>query len=247
MNEEPMVKKEGYWMTLRRAIVTWVLKALLKTLCKIDSREYLEKVRGRSIGGGYFTGMQGPMILAINHVNFLDVPMLACQIYPRYLTGLVKMETWKNPVMGFLMDTYDAIPINRQGAFLEAFRQVKDALKEGAFVAIAPEGKRSETGVLQPGKGGVVELAMITRAPILPMVQFGHEGIWKNMRHLRRTPFRFRVGRPFRFKAEGKPSKVVRERMLEELMGQLAILLPEEQRGIYAEAADKEPQYLEFL
>jgi hypothetical protein len=35
--------------------------------------------------------------------------------------------------------------------------------------------------------------------------------------------------------------------MLQELMGQMAALLPEEMRGIYAEQAQRDCQYLEFL
>jgi 1-acyl-sn-glycerol-3-phosphate acyltransferase len=149
--------------------------------------------------------------------------------------------------MAFLFDTYKAIPIDRRGSYMEAFRHVRDALAQGFFVVIAPEGSRSKNGVLRKGKAGVVQLSLVTGVPVLPVVHFGGEKIWDNLRHFKRTPFRFRVGRPFRFKCEGRPDRKVREAMLSELMGQMAALLPENMRGFYAEQARQECKYLEFL
>ncbi|MDR1949083.1 MAG: 1-acyl-sn-glycerol-3-phosphate acyltransferase [Spirochaetaceae bacterium] len=232
-------------MNIRRAVVNAILKRILDILCVIDAAEFVKTLRGV-----IFTDSDdaaGPMILAINHINFLEVPILVTHSYPLLLTGLVKSETWKNPIMAFLFDTYKAIPIDRKGSYLETFRHVREAINKGFFVCIAPEGSRSKNGVLRKGKAGVVQLALITGAPILPVVHYGGEKIWDNIRHFRRTPFRFRVGQPFRFKCEGKPGRAMREAMLEELMGQMAALLPEEMRGIYAEQAGRECKYLEFL
>jgi 1-acyl-sn-glycerol-3-phosphate acyltransferase len=217
---------------------------VLRILCKIDKKEFVAAIKGTKSTQAF----SGPMIIAINHINFLEVPMLVALSYPKFITGLVKDDTWKNPLMKFLMDTYDAIPINRTGSYLHTFRQVHKVMAEKqAFVVIAPEGTRSGTGILGEGKGGVVQLALITGAPILPVVHYGGEKIWENIRHLKRTPFRFRVGQPFRFKYEKRPSKEAKDQMLEEVMGQIALLLPEEMRGIYAGQALKAPEHLEFL
>jgi 1-acyl-sn-glycerol-3-phosphate acyltransferase len=223
-------------MGLRRAVVNLILKRVIDTLCDIDSQE-LVKMLGRI----------PPVIVAMNHINFLEVPILVAHSYPVLLTGLVKSETWNNPLMAFLFDTYKAIPIDRAGAYLGAFRRVREAMKEGFFVCIAPEGTRSGNGILGRGKAGIVQLALYTGAPVLPVVHFGGERIWDNIRRFRRTPFCFKVGRPFRFKCEGRPDKATRELMLAELMGQMAQLLPEEMRGIYTEQARRESRLLEFL
>jgi 1-acyl-sn-glycerol-3-phosphate acyltransferase len=254
-------------MNIRRAVVNAVLKRLLNTLCEIDASEFVGTLRFLIYGTGGCppgtaggaeddsgcgaengTGFpRGPMILAVNHVNFLEVPILVTHSYPLLLTGLVKSETWKNPLMAFIFDTYNAIPINRNGSYLQTFRNVKEAIDKGFFVCIAPEGSRNKSGILRRGKAGVVPLALLTGVPVLPVVHYGGEKIWDNLRHFRRTPFRFRVGRPFRFKYEGRPCREVRESMLAELMGQMAALLPETMRGIYAEQARRECKYLEFL
>jgi 1-acyl-sn-glycerol-3-phosphate acyltransferase len=221
---------------VRRAVVNRILKGVLDTLCDIDSRKFAETLTAIP-----------PVIVAVNHINFLEVPILVAHSYPLPLTGLVKSETWNNPFMAFLLNTYRAIPIDRAGAYQDSFRQVREAMEEGFFVVMAPEGTRSKSGVLGRGKAGIIQLALYTGAPVLPVVHFGGERIWDNIRHLRRTPFYFRTGRPFRFKSEGRPDKEVRGLMLEELMGQMARLLPEEMRGIYAEHARRESKYLEFV
>jgi 1-acyl-sn-glycerol-3-phosphate acyltransferase len=223
-------------MDLRRAVVNRILKGVIGALCKIDSREFVEALEGIP-----------PVIVAFNHINFLEVPILVAHSYPLPLTGLVKSETWNNPIMSFLFNTYKAIPINRGGAYRDSFRRVREAMDQGFFVCVAPEGTRSKNGILGQGKAGIIQLALYTGAPILPVVHFGGERIWDNLRRFKRTSFCFKVGRPFRFKCEGRPSKNTREQMLAELMGEMARLLPEEMRGVYAEQALRESRYLEFI
>jgi 1-acyl-sn-glycerol-3-phosphate acyltransferase len=220
----------------RRAVINTVVKGIFDTLCDIDSREFVETL-----------SRSKPLIVVVNHINFLEVPILVAHSYPTLLTGLVKAETWNNPVMAFLFDTYKAIPIDRRGSYQESFRRVREAIDEGFFVCIAPEGTRSKNGVLGRGKAGVIQLALYTGSPVLPVVHYGGERIWENIRHLKRTPLRFRAGCPFRIKFDGRPDRAIREEMLEEVMGQMARLLPEEMRGIYAGQAERESKYLEFI
>jgi len=215
------------------------MKGILNTLCKIDCREFKEALAKNK-----------PMILVMNHTNFLEVPILVTHSYPRFVTGLAKTETWKNPIFSFIFNTYRAIPLDRHGAFHGAFKKVRQAIDSGFFVVIFPEGTRSKNGVLGHGKAGIIHLALDTDVPVLPVVHFGGENIWKNMRRLRRTPLHFKTGRPFKIMFNGRPDKEEREEMLSEVMGQMARLLPADKRGTYAvhaERAEHECKYLEFL
>ena len=223
-------------MSFRRAAVNLVLKRIIDTICEVDSREYIETLLKNK-----------PAIVAVNHINFLEVPLLVAYSYPLYMTGLAKSETWNNPIFSFLFNTYQAIPIERNRAFGEAFRRVREAVNNGFFVIIAPEGTRSKNGVLGRGKAGIVHLALDSDTPVLPVVHYGGERIWENIRRFRRTPFYVRAGRPFRIKFQGRPDRKAREEILEEVMGQMARLLPEEMRGAYAQQAKLECKYLEFI
>jgi 1-acyl-sn-glycerol-3-phosphate acyltransferase len=187
------------------------------------------------------------MLVAFNHINFLEVPILVAHSYPLLVTGLVKEETWDNPIFSFIFNTYRAIPIDRRGAFTKAFRRVFRAIEQDYFVCIAPEGTRSKNGVLGRGKAGIIQLALDADVPILPVAHYGGENIWKNIKHLRRTPVCFKAGRPFRIKCEGKPGREERDEITAEMMGQMAKLLPQNMRGIYAEQAERETKHLDFI
>jgi len=223
-------------MGLRRFAVSYFMKAILNVICKIDCKEFIEALKKNK-----------PMLVIFNHINFLEVPILVAHSYPMYVTGLVKSETWNNPIMSFIFNTYNAIPIDRKGAFGESFKKVLDAVKNGYYTCIAPEGTRSKDGVLGKGKPGIIQLALEGDVPILPVAHYGGQNVWKNMRRLKRTPFCFKAGRPFRIKCESMPGKEEREKIMAEIMAQMARLLPEWMRGEYAQNAYNECQYLEFV
>ena len=223
-------------MGFRRSAVNLVLKGLINFLCKVDSREFVEALRNNE-----------PLLVITNHINFLEVLILATHSYPVYVSGLAKSETWKNPIFAFIFNTYKAVPINRTGSFSEAFKRVRESIDNGFFMCITPEGTRSKNGILQKGKAGIVHLALDAKVPILPVAHYGGERIWKNIRRLKKTDFHFRTGRPFRINYEGRPSHDEREKILSEVMGQIACLLPEQMRGIYAAQTNNECKYLEFI
>ncbi|MDR0663751.1 MAG: 1-acyl-sn-glycerol-3-phosphate acyltransferase [Spirochaetaceae bacterium] len=228
--------------SLRRALITPLLKTALNLICSVDASEYrafFDRIKKENF--------KNPFIIALNHINFLEVPMLVTNAHPAPVTGLVQAKAWKNRLMGFLFDSYDAIPINREGSYLQTFRKVHEAIKKGFFVCIAPEGTRSGDGVLRKAKGGIVQLSLITGAPILPIAHFGGQNFWHNIKRFKRTPFKFRIGRPFRFKIQGPPAKEEYPAILEEVMAQIALLLPEELRGEYADSVNKDSRYLEFF
>ena len=220
----------------RRAATDKILRGVLDTICKIDYREFVEALSKTE-----------PLIIIFNHINFLEVPILVTHSYPFYCTGVAKSETWKNPFFSFLFNTYKAIPINRAGSYRETFRRVREAMDRGFYVAIAPEGTRSKDGILREGKAGIIQLAIDTNSPVLPVAHYGGQQIWTNLKHLKRTPLQFRAGRPFRIKCDERPGRTERKQILGEVMSQIARLLPVEMRGVYTQQAEQECRHLEFI
>jgi 1-acyl-sn-glycerol-3-phosphate acyltransferase len=211
------------------------MKGILTLICRIDCREFVDALKNNK-----------PLLVIFNHINFLEVPILVTHSYPMQVTGLVKSETWDNPIFSFIFNSYKAIPIDRDKSFSESFKNVCEAIKKGYYMCIAPEGTRSKDGVLGKGKAGIIQLALQANVPILPIAHYGGENIWKNIRRFRRTPFCFKAGRPFRIKIEAMPGHEEREEIMEEVMGQIARLLPERMRGIYSQQAQDECKHLEF-
>ena len=90
-------------------------------------------------------------------------------------------------------------------------------------------------------------MALKANVPILPVVFFGHEQFWPNVYRLRRTDFDINVGRPFYLdRGEIRVTKEVRRQMVDEIMYQLALLLPEKNRGYYADLSKATEEYLQF-
>jgi len=212
---------------LTRQLVTQWLRAMMWLLCRIDAAD-LARVP-----------LRGPLIMVSNHINFVEMPVLYTQLRTRPVAVLAKTETWDNPAMGWLFNTLggsNAIPVRRGEADKDALRKALAKLEDGCILGLAPEGTRSGNGRLQRGQPGVVLLALHSGAPILPVVFYGGERIWHNLPRVRRTDFHIRVGQPFRLDP-GAPrvTRAMRQQMTDEIMWQMAALLPPPYRGVYAD------------
>jgi 1-acyl-sn-glycerol-3-phosphate acyltransferase len=223
-------------MKLVDRVVTPVIKRLVRILCRVDDAQ-LARVPER-----------GPLIIVTNHVNFLEVPLLYTHLLPRPVTGFAKAENWDNLFVGTLLfRIWGGIPLHRGEADVGALQRALRVLEDGAILAVAPEGTRSGHGRLQQGRPGVVWLAMYSGAPLLPVVFYGGEQFWRNLTHLRRTDFRIIVGQPFCLDADGvKPTRQMRYEITEEIMYQIAALLPPAYRGVYSDLAAASETYLRF-
>ncbi len=220
-------------------ILTWLVNTTLRILtgilCRMDADE-LKRIPS-----------QGPLILVGNHINFLEVPVLVTRVWPRPVTGFSKLETWHNPAKAFLFNIWGGIPLRRGELDMAAFEAACQKLKENYLFAIAPEGTRSGHGRLQKGHPGIVLLAVRSGAPLMPMVFYGNEHFWQNIKRLKRTDFHVRVGNPFTIDTHGRAmSREIREQIIREIMWQLAALLPPENRGIYADLENATEEYLRF-
>jgi 1-acyl-sn-glycerol-3-phosphate acyltransferase len=222
-------------MNFLRWFVYLLSKVGLSLLCRVDAPD-LKKVPVR-----------GPLIVISNHTGSLEVPMLFTWLQPRPVTGWAKIETWDKPFFGWLFNLWGAIPVRRGEADMSALRAALDKLNEGYIFGVAPEGTRNKTGRLLRAHPGAVTLAMRSDAPILPIAHWGGEKFLHNLKRLRRTDFSMRVGRPFTLNTNGERiTREQRQQVVDEMMYQLAALLPEEYRGEYSDMSRATTKYLKF-
>jgi 1-acyl-sn-glycerol-3-phosphate acyltransferase len=125
---------------------------------------------------------RGSTLLAFNHVSALDGPALAIAFAAR--TGrpvrfLVAAEFFRRWFHGWVLRTFEQIPIRRgegDGAALDA---ALDALRAGSVIAIAPEGAvNADPERLQRIRSGIARLALPTGAPIVPVGMWGTQSRW---------------------------------------------------------------------
>ncbi|NJD60460.1 MAG: 1-acyl-sn-glycerol-3-phosphate acyltransferase [Anaerolineales bacterium] len=222
-------------MNIAYNIVNTSIKGFTRILCDVDDSQLVK------------VPQEGPLIIACNHINFMEVPLVFTHLQPRQVTGFAKAETWDNPLMGLLFDLWGAIPIQRGEADTTAFRKALEALDQGKILAITPEGTRSGTGKMGRGLPGITLLAHHNNTPILPMVYYGSERFRENINRLKRTDFNIKVGKLFRLRfPETRLSQTLRQKMVDEIMYQLADLLPEEYRGHYADFSKYSTDYIDF-
>ncbi len=223
-------------MSFTYHLVNFTFKRLVRILCRVDDSQW------------HKFPAKGPLLVAANHINFVEVPIMYLHLLPRPLTGFVKAQNWEKPFFRWLFNLWGGIPLHRGEADMAAMRAGMAALAEGKILTVAPEGTRTGDGRLIQGHPGIVLLALKANVPILPVAYHGSEQFWNNFKRLRRTDFNIRVGRPFRLEPGGvRVDKTVRQQMTDEIMYQIARLLPPENRGVYADLSAASETYLDFL
>jgi 1-acyl-sn-glycerol-3-phosphate acyltransferase len=216
-------------------VAVLVQRLLVDIPCQIDEAEL-----------AHFPA-KGPLLAAGNHISSLEVPIMLSHMFPKPITGMAKFEAWSNPFYWMLYKVYRAVPVRRGEADLAAMDLCMQRLKEGYILAVAPEGTRSYDGQMRQGHPGVALLAVRSGAPIQPFAHFGGEDLWKNLRRFKRTPFHIRVGNPFHIDLHGeRMNKIVSQRITDEIMYQVAAMLPPSYRGYYGQLEKATEDFLCF-
>lgn len=194
---------------------------LLLTRVQVTGREHLPKE------GGY--------IAAANHLSVIEVPLVYCLIKRNDVTGLVAKKHQKNIFFRWIINLLDGIWLNREEIDTRALRAARDHLMSGGVLGIAPEGTRSQTGALIEAKTGVAFLADQAKVPIVPVAVAGTWKITSEIITLKRPKIFVNFGKPFTLPpVDRKNRDRDLKRNTEEIMCQLAALLPPENRGVYA-------------
>lgn len=180
----------------------------------------------------------GPAILASNHLNLADAPLLV-SLVPRRIIFMAKIELWSTPVIGPLYGLFGCIPVRRFEADVAALRRSEKVLRDGHVLAMFPEGTRSRHPGLGKGHPGTAVIALRTGVPIVPIGVSGTEVVSLPRCFLHRTRVRIAFGQPFTFPRDQRVTTELAEEATERIMKEIAALLPEAYRGAYAGVATR--------
>jgi 1-acyl-sn-glycerol-3-phosphate acyltransferase len=112
----------------------------------------------------------GPVVMAANHVGWLDGPMLAI-CAPRPVHALTKMEMFSHGMGAFLV-AVGQIPLDRFHVDVSAIRVAVKSLEDGLCVGVFPEGTRGAGDMVSP-RAGAAYLSLVTGAPVVPVAFLG--------------------------------------------------------------------------
>jgi 1-acyl-sn-glycerol-3-phosphate acyltransferase len=192
----------------------------------------------------------GPVILASNHLSFVDsmvIPMLV----PRRVAFLAKSDYFtgsgvKGTLSRWWFQGFGMIPVDRDDtraaqASLDAALEV---LAAGGVFGIYPEGTRSRDGLLYRGRTGVGWLSMTSGAPVVPVALVGTESLMPvGSRWPRRARVAMHVGRPVEVedRFDGVPAGRARRELTDEVMSAIHAMSGQELAGRYNDRATAVP------
>lgn len=156
----------------RTAYLYWILKITLTVPLHLFFRPH--------VFGTTNVPRSGPAVLACNHTSWLDWLLMPVVILPRRVVFLAKSDLFVargglGALSRWFFSATGQIPVNRSGnrAGDPALSTAVRLLRDGHLVGVFPEGTRARDGRLHRGRTGVVRMAGVSGAPVIPCATRG--------------------------------------------------------------------------
>jgi len=107
----------------------------------------------------------GPMLLASNHISWLDIVVLLATCHCRFVS---KADVRRWPLIGALASGAGTLYVERASRrdALRVVHHMTQALGEGDILAIFPEGTTGDGGPVLPFHANLLQAAISARAPL---------------------------------------------------------------------------------
>lgn len=203
----------------------WLIRTVINLIAEVETQGY-ENLPAK---GGF--------VIATNHLGFLDVP-LALYALNQYNLFILIGEKWgKNPLWRWVGKYFNFVFVDRFNADLKALREVIRRMEMGQTLVIAPEGTRARDEKMAEGKPGVTYMAVKSGFPIVPVAIIGSEDriLVSNLKRFRKTKIKLIGGKSFTLPPIPKDKRnETLKQYTDEIMCRIAVMLPEHNRGYYA-------------
>ena len=176
----------------------------------------------------------GPVILAANHASFIDPPLVGAG-FNRMVNYLARKTLFDVPLLAPMLRSWQVVPVDRDGGGGAGLKAILDRLQRGGMILLFPEGTRTRTGQMSPGKSGIGLVVIRSDAPVVPTRVFGtYEAYGRHLRFPRPGRLAVHYGVPLDFRelrteARTCPKERLREiyqQVADELMAAIAKLEP---------------------
>lgn len=225
-----------------------IISILPKNLVNVIARKvvegYLKKYANLKIKGlNNLKDIQTPTIFIANHLSNSDGLVLGKILKDFDPTFVAGVKLSKNPTTNLAVGIYKTAPIKPNTADKEGLKNIMQLIKKGESIIIFPEGTRSREGKMIEAKKGILLIAKLTKAPIVPIGIWGTEKLLPINESGNMSDEKFNyaevnvnIGEQFALpKKENKEDKKdYEERVIKDIMYSISELIPEEYRGVYS-------------
>jgi 1-acyl-sn-glycerol-3-phosphate acyltransferase len=197
-----------------------------------------------TIEGLHHVPATGPVIVASNHLSFVDSVVIPC-VVPRKVVFLAKSDYFtgtgaRGAAQRAWFEGLGMLPVDRDDtkAALASLDTALEVLGRGEAFGIYPEGTRSRDGRLYRGRTGVAHLALTAGCPVVPVGLQGTaeiQPVGSNVPRLAKVTVRF--GEPITVAGEYDDVSAGRARrdLTDRIMTAIAGLSGQELAGVYNE------------
>jgi len=166
--------------------------------------------------------LSGPVIIASNHASFLDPPLVGSG-FNRVCNFLARESLFRFWGVGALLRSWQAVPVDRDGAGAAGLRAILDRLLAGGLIILFPEGTRTPDGKLQPARSGIGLTVIKSTAPVVPAHVFGtFEAYGRKIKFPKPKRVMVKYGHPMPFTALREEAKTCSKPRLKEIYQQVA-------------------------
>ncbi len=169
----------------------------------------------------------GGVILAANHVSYVDPVFIGVALVERQLHFMAKEELFRWPLFGAFIRGLHAFPVRRGRVDYAGIRQCLRLLDQGEVLLVFPEGTRGDGVALQKAEEGIGLLAARAGCPVIPVYVQGTDKVLPRGKRIPRVhPVTVYFGHPLRVAGEnsGKEGRGSYRRLSEQVMEEIAEL-----------------------
>ncbi len=171
-------------------------------LAKTTARLLYEALFNFRIHGAGNVPPSGGVLLACNHVSFLD-PHAVGAGCPREACFLARKTLFVGKLQSAVLRSWNVVPVDLSGKpDIAGLKAIMDRLRRGYAVTLFPEGTRSKDGSFQQAKPGVGLLVAKAGVPVVPVRMIGAYEVWpRNQKLPRRGQVDIVFGKPVHYDA----------------------------------------------
>lgn len=205
----------------------WVWQTLFPPVRAVGLTLYAMRLEGRDR-----IPKHRPYIVVANHIDWKDPPAIELT-FRVALRFMAKIEAFQMFFVGGLMRGIGCFPVRRGEGDRRAVVMCLQVLRAGNPLAFFPEGTRSRDRMLHRALPGIGFLARKSGVPILPVGLAGTPEA-----KMFRSRILVNVGEPFQLNALGLPENASDQETADAIMRRVAMLLPADMRGYYADGIE---------